>query len=210
VCAALALALLAACGAEAPAPESLLDGGTLLDLDLALPTLATPKKPMLVRELLGAQATVFYAYSGPCPCVEIVEPRVQALMARYGAHNGVSWVAVAGEPLDTLEQLREKHLRLGSRYRMLIDPQQKLCAQLGMTAACELAVLDAGGRLIYRGALDDHLIEGHGEYLEQALSAALKAKPLRTAQRERLYGCTFGDPSTCTLAAPPPRDAGAK
>lgn len=186
-----------ACGPDT-APEGPLTIGGVLDASMQRPALAAPERPLAIRDLLGARATVFYAWSVPCPCVDAAEPRIQALMG--GSGEGVAWIAVDGEPLDTAEQVRAKSLRLGSPYRILLDPDQGLCRLLGFDSAMQVAVLDAEHRLVYRGALDGDYVEGRGEYLAEALEAVLNGREPPTPERPRTYGCFFGDPGSCTQA----------
>ncbi len=195
----LLLPLLTGCGDGPPAtPPATLELGAPYALTCALPRVGSGVEPADVASRLGPRATVFYAYSVTCPCVESVEPRVRALMRRYPAAAGVHWLAVAGEPRDTAEQLREKHLRLGSAYQLLADPTQTLCGYLGLDSACEIAVLDARQRLVYRGALDADLTDGKGEYLDAVLQAVLRGERVRSPERKRTYGCFFDDPTSCT------------
>lgn len=194
----LAGSLIAGCGDAPAAAVGVLDLGEALESPCELPTALAPKQPVRVTERLGSRATVFYAYSVTCPCVDTVEPRLRALMRRYPAAQGVHWLALAGEPQDTPEQLREKHLRLGSTYELFADPAQTLCAHLGLDSACEVAVLDGRRRLVYRGALDADLTEGQCEYLEAALKAVLSGSRLAVRERARTYGCYFDDPASCT------------
>jgi len=202
-CVLVALSVLPACGDEPTSKSTVLEIGMPLETTLSLPTLNAPGEAVRVQGLLGTRATVFYAYSVPCPCVDIVEPRLRGLIGKYPPRQGVNWIAIAGEPLDTLEQLREKHLRLGATYRVLLDPQQQLCAQLGLRSACEVAVFNEHGHLVYRGGLDAELVAGHAEYLDQALQAVLTRKPLETPERPRVYGCYFDDPASCTQLGEP-------
>lgn len=169
--------------------------GAPLDLSLALPDARRELRPVALRRLAGRRATVLLAWSVPCPCVEAVEARVQALMRRYGPAQGVGWVAVDGEPHDTVERVREKLLRLDAPYPLLLDPGQALCTRLGFTAATQVAILDGEGRLAYRGALDADLAVGRGEHVATVLDALLRGRPLPFVERPHVYGCDFGDPA---------------
>jgi hypothetical protein len=199
----LACLLPAGCGDAPAVAPGVLDMGATFELACELPTVLGPQEPVSVASLLGSRATVFYAYSVTCPCLDTVEPRVRALMRRFPTAQGVQWLALAGEPKDTAEQLREKHLRLGSTYTLLADPTQTLCGHLGLDSACEIAVLDDRKRLVYRGALDADLTEGQCEYLEAALKAVLSGGRVPVRERERTYGCFFDDPASCTQREAP-------
>lgn len=195
------LLLLAACGdpAPPPTPARALNTGEPLPPGVALPRSSDPAGAVDVAGLCGSKATVFYAWSVPCPCVANAEARIRKLVERFGPH--VAWIAVDGEPLDTPEQVREKRLRMGSPYTILLDPQQVLCKRLGLDSACQVAVLDHARRLVYRGALDAEYIGGKGEYVADVLTAVLFGKDVAVSRRARTYGCYFNDPASCTQNA---------
>lgn len=199
--------LLVACGdlARTPPTDATLEIGETFTSDVRLEEVIAPDEPVRVQDLLGTTATVFYAWSVPCPCVEHVEPRVQKAISVFPPESGVSWIAVAGEPTDTSEQLLEKMLRLDVRYRVLRDPQQELCRRLGFGSATQIAVLDGDGRLVYRGGIDGSYSGGRAEYLLEGLRAVTEGRPPDEPERSRVYGCFFGDPGSCTELAPEPQ-----
>lgn len=181
------------CGDAPPASSVPLDVGD--ELRTALTLELVEGGVLAVQDLVGGRPTVFYAWSVPCPCVANAEMRVQALIEAYGER--VRWIAVAGEPLDIVEGLREQKLRFGSPYAVLRDPEQQLCRLLRLDSAALTAVLDNDGVLVYRGPLDTDFVHGKGEFLKQALDALLAGEPVKPAERPRTYGCFFSDPASC-------------
>lgn len=187
-------------GARRPPPAPLAVG-EVLEIDFPLLDLEDPPKPRNVMAWYGARATVLYTWSVPCPCIGDLEPRIRRLQERFGDAEGVRWVAVAGDPGDTLEALQARHADLGSTYPVLRDPDQLLCRRLDLVRAGQVAVLDGAGRLAYRGAVDDDLLEGHAEHLEEALAAVLDGASLPVPERPAVYGCTYAVPASCLLPA---------
>lgn len=192
---ALGCIVISGCGDGSEARAAPLAVGEVLDTDLALPAADDEDGPLEIASLLGRRATVFYAWSVPCPCVENAEFRIRRLMEKYPR---VAWIAVDGEPGDTREAVQEKRLRMGSPYRILLDPEQALCRVLGFDAAVQVAVLDADRRLRYRGPMDDDFVNGNAEFLDAALEAVLGGGTLAAPEREPTYGCRFDDPASCT------------
>jgi hypothetical protein len=170
--------------------------GERLELDLVLSDLTTrPRDP---TKLYGSTATVLYTWSVPCPCIDVLEPRLRALHARYGLSNpGVRWIALAGEPEDTRAKVKDKAERLGVFYEVLLDPEQEVCRRLGLIHAAQVAVLDGEGRLVYRGAVDAEYDEGQAEHLEEALAAVVAGRPVPVPERAYTYGCEFNVPESC-------------
>lgn len=185
-------------------PIEPLEMGAVLEIDFTLEDMDDLPKPRNLMGWYGRTATVLYTWSVPCPCIEDVEPRLEKLHARYNRENhAVSWVALAGEPGDTREEIRAKMARMGVFYPVLRDPDQLVCRRLGLVHAGQVAVLDGEGRLVYRGAIDADYAEGKAEYLEAVLAAVTAGRPVPVPERERAYGCAFSIPASClTLTAP--------
>jgi len=189
--------------AAAPSIEPLAIGD-LLKIDFTLQDLDDLAKPRNLMAWYGHAATVLYTWSVPCPCIEDFEPRLRTLHERYNRENrAVSWVALAGEPEDTREEIRTKMTRMGVFYPLLRDPDQLVCRRLGLVHAGQVAVLDGDGRLVYRGSIDADYTDGKAEHLEEALAAVVAGRPVPTPERERQYGCAFSIPASCLTLTPP-------
>jgi hypothetical protein len=183
---------------DPPAPIAPLRLGERLEVDFTLPDGGDPPQPRNVMALFGERATVLYSWSVPCPCIQHVEPRLQALGARLdGEQAGVAWVAIDGEPEDAPEAVRAKMAAIEAFYPILRDPQQRLCRRLGLLQACQVAVLDGEGRLVYRGSVDGDYDDGQAEHLQEALAAVVAGRAPPVAERGHVYGCAFADPASC-------------
>lgn len=198
----LLIALVAACGDTSHQGHPLaigaaLPAGASSPLEELTEIVGAEEVELSGRDVFGIGATVFYTWTVPCPCVQQVEARLQKVIGAFPPESGIAWIAVDGEPTDTVEQIREKHLRLGGRYRMVRDPEQRLCRLLGLDRAVQVAVFDAERRLRYRGPIDDRYVEGRAEFLHAALEAIRTGAPPTPAEREPAYGCTFEDPARC-------------
>jgi len=186
--------------------------GDVLDPDLILNYVDKQPMPIELGSWYGEKATVIYTWSVPCPCIQHLEPRMRAIFSRFGNDKGIAWIAVDGEPLDRPETYviapgkKDEEERLGimvkmgriyAFYKMLLDPEQRLCRRLGFSDACQVAVLDGEGRLRYRGAIDADYYKGKAEHLESALKAVLAGEPVATPETPWVYGCGFSDPASC-------------
>jgi len=209
--ASVALVVIAACGwgvlaqfeghASVAAPDIRpMAIGEDLHLDVTLRDVETPPKPRSVLGSLGRTATVFYTWSAACPCILDLEPRLRTLHERFGKAEGIAWIAVAGEPGETVEELRTKRDVMHAFYPVLRDPDQLVCRRLDLHHAGQAAVLDAQGRLVYRGAIDAHWKEGHAEFLSAALEAVVKGRRPAVTEEPRRYGCEFDVPASCLAA----------
>ena len=170
--------------------------GDVLQIDFALRDIETPPKPRNLMAGYGHAATVLYSWSVPCPCILDMEPRLRAVAARYEGQD-VRWIALAGEPADGLEAIRAKAAEMAVFYPIYRDPEQLVLRRLGIRHAGQVAVLDGAGRLVYRGAADDHWDEGKAEHLQAVLDAIVAGRPAPFETKPRAYGCAFSLPASC-------------
>lgn len=171
--------------------------GASLDPDQKVTLIGTPPFTDFLRAYMGERATVFYSWSIPCPCPAVIDPRLLDIYTEYGPEQGVSWVAIDGEPADKPEAIIEKMVGLRAFYKMVLDPQQVLVRQLGLPQAVCVAVVDGEGRLRFRGTPDNNYDEGDGGWLREALTAVLEGREVSKTERDMAYGCLFGDPESC-------------
>ncbi len=181
--------------------------GELLEVDFTLRDIEAPPKPRNLMAGYGRDATVLYSWSVPCPCILDMEPRLRAVAKRYEGKD-VRWIALAGEPTDTLAALREKAETMQPFYPVYRDPDQRVLRRLEITHAGQVAVLDGSGRLVYRGAADDHWEEGKAEHLQAVLDALVAGRPAPFETKPRSYGCAFSLPASCRSEDVPATDDG--
>lgn len=189
-----------------PAPQKVpvLEFGEVLEVDFTLRGIGDADTWHNVGELFGRRATVLMSWSVKCPCVSKVEQRLRGVYAQMGGkESGVAWIAYNGEPREDFRVTREQMARQHAFYQMLMDPQQQLAARLGADQATQVAILDAQGRLVYRGAIDDDYEQGDAVFVREALEDLLAGRPLRRSMTPWSYGCGFDDPASCLEYAEP-------
>jgi peroxiredoxin len=153
--------------------------------------------PRTLASLKGTKATVLYFWSVDCPCTEVVEPRMKMAMEKYEP-LGVAFVAIDAHPDDVVPDVIQKMARLHAPYRMLLDAGSEVARRYGVTGATDVIVLDAEGRIRYRGSPDDNLMKPKTNYLHAALDAVLEGRRPVPAET-RPYGCPFpGFEGECT------------
>jgi hypothetical protein len=134
-------------------------------------------------------ATLVWFWSTLCPCVEQCEARIVALIRDY-APRGVRFVAVTANEDDDPERVRALLSKLRSPYPVWRDRGAREAARLGIHASASVAVLDRGGRLRYRGAIDDRLEGPTVHHARDALDAVLAGREPVPAEVAS-YGCLF-------------------
>jgi hypothetical protein len=147
----------------------------------------------------GVTAIVFLFTSTECPISNRYAPEVRRLAAEFARH-GVLFRLVYPNPSEQADAIRE-HMTAFSyagATEALRDPGHALVKYVGATVTPEAAVF-AGGRIVYRGRIDDRYVDLGLERpaptrrdLFQALTAVIAGKPAPHATTQAV-GCFIAD-----------------
>jgi hypothetical protein len=178
-----ALALLAACTSPLPA-------------DFKVPSttlIVAGGRPLDARELFAAAPlTVVVFFSRECHCLEQHDGRLRDLYAAYHP-RGVEVVMVDSEVRATPEGDAAEDARRGYPFPIVIDRGAHLADALHAQYATYSVIVNAEGRVLYRGGIDSdktHLHEGSTPYLRNALDDLLAGHAPRIADAKTL-GCSL-------------------
>jgi len=145
----------------------------------------------------SAKAVVFLFTATDCPISNRYAPEIQRLYQAY-SDKGVKFFLIYPNPADTPALIREHAKSFGYSAEALRDPKQALAKFVGATIMPEAAVY-AGGRVVYRGRIDDRYVDLGRERpfatthdLADVLTAVLAGAPVlhRTTQA---VGCYIAD-----------------
>ena len=188
-----ALALLWASGASAqvavgsPAP-----GFALPDTQGAVHTLSDFSGKVVVLEWINPDCPFVKKHYGP--------GNMQALQAKYAA-QGVVWLSICSSApgkqghYDAAKWNEILSAQGGAAAALLLDPDGKVGLAYGAKTTPHLFVIDAGGTLVYDGAIDDKPstnsddIPGARAHLAEAVDAVLAGEPVPVAKTTP-YGCS--------------------
>jgi hypothetical protein len=142
---------------------------------------------------------VLFFITTDCPIANSYAPEINALVAEY-AGRPVRFYAVQVDPELTAEQARRHAREFGLRLPVLLDRRHELVKATGATRTPEVAVLLPGGKIAYRGRIDD-LYPDLGKKrkaparrdLRDALSAVLASRPVKVPRTEAV-GCSIPEP----------------
>ena len=141
--------------------------------------------------------TVLVFTSTECPISNRYAPEINRLNRKFAGK--VQFVMVYPAPSDTDAKVRAHINQFGYPNQWLPDPGQKLVRETGVTVTPEVAVRSAGGKLLYRGRIDDRYLEFGKDRpeptvrdLERALDAVVAGKPVPVAAT-RAIGCFLSD-----------------
>ena len=159
---------------------------------------------IVVKDLTGADAqplaeagqkvTVLFFVMHECPVANGYAPEISRIMAEYST-NGVRGFVVYVESDLTAEQARAHARDYGYKSGTVLDPQHRLVKAAGATISPEAAVLSPAGKVLYRGRIDDRVVDFGKRRVEPtrrdlrlALDAILAGKPV-PARHTKAVGC---------------------
>ena len=147
----------------------------------------------------GTKAIVFLFTSTDCPISNRYAPEVRRIADAFGP-KGVVFRLVYPNPSEDAKAIRE-HMAAYSYTGVaeaVRDPQLRLVKLAGATVTPEAAIY-AGGRIVYRGRIDDRYVDLGRERpaptqrdLFDALTAIVAGKPVPHATTQAV-GCFISD-----------------
>jgi peroxiredoxin len=138
----------------------------------------------------GSKATVVYFWATQCPCVSRFQSRIESLADRY-ASQGVSFVAVSSNSDDSEAKIKEVSRERELKLPLFKDHNGALAEQLGARTTPTVVLVDAQGRTLFRGWLDNERFEGEPgriPFLENAINDVLAEREVAQPSSP-IYGC---------------------
>jgi peroxiredoxin len=131
-----------------------------------------------------------------CPYVSAWEDRIVDIGREYG-DKGIRFAAISSNdaekfPQDSPEEMAKRADERAYPFPYLYDESQSVARAFGATRTPEVFVFDAGGALIYHGAVDSDFEDGPGTepYLRHALDQLLAGGQVSQASTQPL-GCSM-------------------
>lgn len=129
-----------------------------------------------------ARAIVFIFIRTDCPISNSYAPELHRLHEKF-AKSGIRFWLVYPDPGESSEIIRKHIKEYEYRLSVLRDPEHKLVKMTRAQVTPEAAVFSPGGRMVYRGRIDDRYV-AFGKTrpapttrdLEQVLEAMLEGK----------------------------------
>ena len=142
----------------------------------------------------GRIATVLVFTTTDCPISNRYAPEIQSLATRF-AKQGIAFTLVYPVSTDTAAVVQEHVKRFSYAIPAVRDTAQELVKYTGVTVTPEVAVIGAGGQVLYRGRIDDRYIDFGKDRpqptersLERALEAVAQGEPV-TVRETKAVGC---------------------
>ena len=154
----------------------------------------TDGKTHSLESVAGEKGTAVIFTCNECPYAKGYENRLIALAKDYQA-KGVGFVAINSNdpkivPGDGFESMVKRAKDKELPYPYLFDETQEIAQAYGARVTPHVFLLDAKGKLVYRGRVDDSLEEGKikDRDFSAALEAVVAGKPVQVAET-KAFGC---------------------
>ncbi len=150
------------------------------------------------HELSAADAEQRYSVvlftNTDCPIANAYHPELSRLHEKFSDH-GFDMLMVYADTKLTKEAAKEHQQEYSIKWSIALDPQQKVARYLSATTTPEVVVVDAKGKIRYRGRIDDRFAaygkkraEPTRRDLEIALQSLLMDQPIEVASTKPV-GC---------------------
>ncbi|HET6969783.1 MAG TPA: redoxin family protein [Phenylobacterium sp.] len=152
-----------------------------------------------------AKVIVIVTQGNSCPISRAMAPALRALKAKYGP-EGVQFLMLNSSVQDGRDAIAREKADYGFDVPILMDANQLVGEQLGVTRTAEFFVIDPKTwKIAYRGPLDDRQTYGSQAgpsghpYAAEAIEAVLAGKP-PTATNLQSPGCLVDFPGRAQVA----------
>lgn len=187
----LAALLVGAALSAVPAPAAELAIGATAP-DFTLPS-ASDGKPVSLKELLSKEKGVAILFiATKCPVSNAYNERMAALAKEYAA-KGIAFVGINSNKSEPAAETAEHAKKHGFSFFVVKDDGNKVADAYGAQKTPEVFLLDASGKLLYHGRIDENQDDANGVRspdFRNALDAFLAGKPVPVAQT-KAFGCTI-------------------
>ncbi|HVG30711.1 MAG TPA: redoxin domain-containing protein [Pyrinomonadaceae bacterium] len=144
-----------------------------------------------LSSLKGKTGTVLIFVSTRCPVSNAYNERMEKLYEDYRA-RGVAVVGINANSTESADDIRAHAKEKGLSFVILKDKENKIADRLGAGHTPEVFFLDASGKLVYHGAIDNaqNPVMVNANHLRNAVDAVLAGKQVERAD-VKAFGCSI-------------------
>lgn len=151
--------------------------------------------PAILDRPSPGRALAVHVLDPGCPCSRFNRDHLRSLVRRFGTRLDFV-ILVQGS--DDPDGLRRSFEDWSIPARIIPDPGGRRASRLGVYSTPQAVVIDAGGRLFFRGNYNTtrYCTDGRTEFARIAIEALLEGSPLpRLPPEARIaYGCPLQQP----------------
>jgi peroxiredoxin len=144
-----------------------------------------------LSSLKGQHGTVLIFIATHCPVSNAYNVRMEKLYEDYRG-RGVSVVGINANATESADDIRAHAKEKGLAFVILKDSGNKIADRLGAGHTPEAFLLDASGKLVYHGAIDNAQNPAmvNANHLRNAIDATLTGKTVERAD-VKAFGCAI-------------------
>jgi peroxiredoxin len=145
-----------------------------------------------LADLKDKDVVVLVITCNHCPVAVAYEDRIIDFAKKHasaGSKVGLVAVNVNNLEADKMPAMKSRAKEKGFNFAYLYDPTQKIAKDYNAKVTPEFYVLNKDRKVVYHGAMDDSMKSPKVNYLEAAVTAALKNEKPTTAETTA-RGCT--------------------
>jgi hypothetical protein len=132
-----------------------------------------------IKAAAPGKVKVYLFIQTQCPCIYSHKETFGKLLKTY--RSQVEFTAVFSDSNDSDKDIQDLMLDLGWKMPYVKDTRHRLLMQLHPRVSTDVVLLDAAGKVLYKGAIDDgpsNMGMVKHFYLQDALEACLKHLPV--------------------------------
>ena len=162
-------------------------GATIVDFTLP----DADGKDHSLNSLKGKNGTVLIFIAVQCPVSNAYNERMEKLAKDYKA-RGINVVGINANSSEDAAAVKKHAAEHNLSFPILKDNGNKVADSLGATRTPEAYFLDANGKLLYHGRIDNSRDESqvNSSELREALDATLAGKPVEKTTANA-FGCSI-------------------
>jgi len=181
--------------AAAAAPTAIAIGASAPSLDVKMT--GVDGKSTSIADAKGAKGTLVIFTCNHCPFVKKWQDRIVGI-GNDAVAKGIGVIAVNANdpgvvPEDGLGGMKGLATAKGYKFAYVVDAGSKVARSFGAGRTPEVFLLDAGGKVVYHGAVDDNVEDAKGvkeHWLTDAVKALAAGEPIPVAETKAL-GCSI-------------------
>lgn len=148
-------------------------------------------KEQTLASVKGQKGTVLIFLSTQCPVVKAYIARIEQIAEDYRA-RGINVVGINSNSTEPMDDVKNHASANKLSFTVLKDNNNKIADQLGALHTPEAFVLDASGKLVYHGRVDNNrdLSQVTSNDLRDALDAVIAGKQVAKPEAAA-FGCSI-------------------
>ncbi len=154
-------------------------------------------KEVSIKDAMNQNGVLIMFSCNTCPYVIKNQQRTKAI-ADFALKNKTGVIiinsnAAQREDADSYKAMQEYAEKQGYKYYYTVDENAQLADAYGATRTPEVFLLDASGKLVYKGAIDDNPADAGNvkkEFLKDAITENTAGKTV-SVKESRSVGCSI-------------------